>query len=133
MNISKKIEEIRSEPEHIRLRWVWGSVTVSMLLIIAIWIFSITLMFQDDKKSSQQGAATTTDIAKQLQDLKQQAPSLQDFSDQSLTIEDEGVTKKDTAAVDQIESATSDTDSENQPEIPQASAYSDLSQTLSTQ
>lgn len=133
MNISKKIEEIRSEPEHIRIRWVWGSVIVSMLIIAAIWIFSISLMFQGDKKNSQQGSAATADIAKQLQDLKQQAPSLQDFSDQSLTIEDEGVTKKDTVAIDQIESATSDTDPESQPEIPQASAYSDLSQTLSTQ
>jgi hypothetical protein len=41
MDLNKKIEEIRRKPEHIRLRYVWGSVAISMIFIVIIWIFSL--------------------------------------------------------------------------------------------
>ncbi len=41
MDLNKKIEEIRSKPENIRLRYVWGSVGFCMLFIIIFWVFSI--------------------------------------------------------------------------------------------
>ena len=41
MNLSEKIEEIKRQPEHIRLRYVWFFVAVSMVAVVAIWILSI--------------------------------------------------------------------------------------------
>lgn len=41
MNISDKIEEIRQKPEHERMRYVWGMVSVSMFFVIIIWIVSL--------------------------------------------------------------------------------------------
>ena len=79
MNISQKIAEMRQQPEHVRMRYVWISVSISMLIIVAIWIFSIGLMFKKDKTKTDQVTDPATDIAKQLQDIKQQAPSLQDY------------------------------------------------------
>lgn len=37
----EKIEAIRREPEHIRMRYVMLSVLVSMVLVLILWIFSI--------------------------------------------------------------------------------------------
>lgn len=41
MNLSEKIEEIKRKPEHVRLRYVWFFVAVSMVGILAIWVFSL--------------------------------------------------------------------------------------------
>ena len=41
MNLSEKIEEIKRKPEHIRLRYVWFFVAVSMVGIVSIWVFSL--------------------------------------------------------------------------------------------
>jgi len=41
MNLYEKIEEIRSKPEHIRMRYVWAMVAISMVFVIAIWFFSL--------------------------------------------------------------------------------------------
>ncbi len=46
MSIQTKIEAIRRQPEHIRMRYVLGSVFISMLLISILWIFSVTTSFQ---------------------------------------------------------------------------------------
>lgn len=46
MNLNEKIKEIRSKPEHIRLRYVYGALAVSMLFILIIWVFSIKNMLQ---------------------------------------------------------------------------------------
>jgi len=37
----QKLEEIKSKPEHIRIRYVWFSVIVSMVFIVIIWFFSM--------------------------------------------------------------------------------------------
>jgi len=93
--ISDKIEEIRQQPEHIRLRWVWGAVAVSMLFVLAIWIFSIGSLFKGEKNTSQE-SSNAPDITKQLENLKQQAPSIKDFQDISATKSKEGATSVDT-------------------------------------
>ena len=41
MSLQNKIEEIRRKPEHIRLRYVWALVAISMFFIIIIWFFSL--------------------------------------------------------------------------------------------
>ena len=47
MSIHSKIEEIRKQPEHVRMRYVLLSVFVSMLFISVLWIFSITTSFKN--------------------------------------------------------------------------------------
>ena len=45
LNIEQKIEEIRQKPEHIRLRYTWGMVAVSMVAVLTIWFVSIKVNF----------------------------------------------------------------------------------------
>lgn len=93
MNIEKKIEQIRLQPEHIRLRWVWGSVIVSMLLIFAVWLLSITMMFKNEKGNpSQNTSLLPDDLIPQNNDIPAKSTSLKDYTgDKPLTINAEGV------------------------------------------
>ncbi len=43
--IEKKVHDIRREPEHIRMRYMWGALALSMSLIIFIWIMSMKTSF----------------------------------------------------------------------------------------
>ena len=40
MNIERKIEEIRRKPEHIRIRYIYGLMAISMFFILLLWFFS---------------------------------------------------------------------------------------------
>ena len=51
MKIRDKIEEIRQQPEHIRIRYVWLSVAMVMIFIIAIWIFSLKVEFNKERNN----------------------------------------------------------------------------------
>ncbi|HCP08367.1 MAG TPA: hypothetical protein DIT25_01040 [Candidatus Moranbacteria bacterium] len=41
MNLLDHIENIRQKPEHIRMRYVWAFVAISMAFVFIIWFFSI--------------------------------------------------------------------------------------------
>lgn len=41
MSIIDKIEKIKKQPEHIKLRYIWFFVFVSMFFIITFWIISL--------------------------------------------------------------------------------------------
>ncbi len=41
MSLFDHIENIRHKPEHVRRRYTWLCVAISMLFIIAIWIVSL--------------------------------------------------------------------------------------------
>lgn len=58
MNIQDKIQEICAKPEHIRIRYVYGCVAVSMIVIFILWIFSIQVSFHDitDKANQESNA-----------------------------------------------------------------------------
>lgn len=43
--IEKTVHDVRNQPEHIRLRWVWGSVIVVMIFVIFIWMMSMRINF----------------------------------------------------------------------------------------
>jgi len=45
-----KIEEIRQKPEHEKIRYVWGMVAISMVLVVFIWMFSFKSMFRGNEK-----------------------------------------------------------------------------------
>lgn len=75
MNINQKIEEIRRQPEHIRMRWVWGAVTVSMFFIFMLWLFSLQVMFQQETDTS---GSDAQNFGEALDKIKETAPSLKD-------------------------------------------------------
>ena len=89
MNIKEKIEFIRQQPDNVRMRYVWICVATCMLVVFAIWIFSITMTFK--KNVSPEKSIDTTELQQQLQNIKDQSSSLKDYVNQPLNIGDEGV------------------------------------------
>lgn len=85
MNIKEKIKEINSQPENVRMRYVWGCVAVSMLVIFVVWIFSIVSMFSGRKNISEDNSGMAN-IQEQLNNIKEQAPSLKSLGEQPLNI-----------------------------------------------
>jgi len=78
MNISNKIEEIRQKPEHIRIRYVWGLVAISMVVVIIIWVFSLEDSF---KKVDSGNGQTLPDFKKSLEELNNMNPSIQEINE----------------------------------------------------
>lgn len=79
MNINDKIEEIRNKPEHIKIRYVWGSVAISMIIIIIIWIFSWQAAPQEKKAADDNFGKLKNnfeELNKSADDVKNLAPSL---------------------------------------------------------
>ncbi len=67
-SLERKINEIRQQPEHIRLRYMWGALIISMIFIFAIWIMSIRINFvhvRNDDRSQ----ATVDNIQQQINDI----------------------------------------------------------------
>jgi hypothetical protein len=50
MNISNKVEEIRRQPESVRLRWAWSLTAVSMLAVLFVWFLSVKIQGLDQEK-----------------------------------------------------------------------------------
>lgn len=46
-NIWEKIEWIRRQPEHIRMRYVFGCLLVSMIFISGVWLLSVKESFRN--------------------------------------------------------------------------------------
>ena len=46
MNIQEKLEEIKRQPEHIRMRYVLASVFISMIFVLVVWIISLKQNFK---------------------------------------------------------------------------------------
>jgi len=81
MDINRKIEEIRQKPEHIRLRYIWGLVAISMLFVITIWVLSV----KESAKSLNSSANNNLpDIGQSLQEIdsiRNSAPSIDELSE----------------------------------------------------
>ena len=73
MNIYDKIEEIRHKPDHIRIRYVWSCVAVSMVIVIAIWALSLkSRQYQTQTEGQVAGQASIFDELKaQKENLSQ--------------------------------------------------------------
>jgi len=68
MSIYDKLEEIRKKPEHVRMRFVWAMVTLSMIFVLVIWAIS---MKADQKKDVEiMNAATSSEIVNQFKEQK---------------------------------------------------------------
>lgn len=74
MGIIEKIEEIRNKPEHIRLRYVWFFVALSMGVVLFVWFSSMKMqMMQFDGSNNgmtEKLGATANEFSKQSQSLK---------------------------------------------------------------
>jgi len=75
MSILDKIEEIRKKPEHIRLRYVWIGVFISMIFVVIIWIFSFKLTVKPVEIKNQGGVSPKQNF----EDAKNQMPSLEEM------------------------------------------------------
>lgn len=83
VNLSEKIEEIRKKPESVRVKYVWGCVAASMLLVITIWFFSIAAMLKKDTPKTE--TDSIENLKEQLKDINEQAPSIKDIGQEVLT------------------------------------------------
>jgi len=43
--IEKKVHHIRQEPLHIRVRYVWVAVAITMFFVLFIWVLSMKMNF----------------------------------------------------------------------------------------
>jgi hypothetical protein len=75
MSISDKIEEIRKKPEHVRMRYVWASVAVTMFFIFIIWLFSLQEIF----KSTSPQPEESESFKKSWDEVKKGMPSIEEF------------------------------------------------------
>ena len=53
MNIQEKLEEIKKQPEHIRMRYVIAFVSISMFFVLVVWVISLKQNFKSIQSDSQ--------------------------------------------------------------------------------
>jgi len=74
MDLAKKIEEIKRKPEHIRLRYVWFFVAMSMVVVLFVWFFSLKIQMAQfngsENKMPESFSATVNDFNTQSKSLK---------------------------------------------------------------
>jgi hypothetical protein len=80
MDIGKKLDEIRQKPENIRMRYVWGAVGISMILVVGIWIFSIKEAFKSTQTEGESGSFT--ELKNQFNAQKENMPSFDNLMNQ---------------------------------------------------
>lgn len=76
-----KIEWIRAQPEHIRMRYVLGYLFISMLFILGIWLLSLAENFQGMKKDIPAAALKGKELLP-----KEGVPSLSGLLEQSVPL-----------------------------------------------
>jgi hypothetical protein len=85
----EKIEWIREQPEHIRMRYVIGCLFVSMLFIFGIWLLSVGEGFRSISKE----VPAVTEKGKEMLP-KDQAPSLSDLLEKATPMRVDNQNKK---------------------------------------
>jgi len=79
-SIFDKIEEIRRQPDHIRLRWAWGLTFVGMFFIIIIWMISFSAQISSLK--SEEKPVDNINNGSAMQELSAQKKSIEDATSQ---------------------------------------------------
>jgi hypothetical protein len=78
----QKIEAIRKEPEHIRMRYVFLSVGVSMALVLLLWMFSLYEGFRSAAENTTPLPAINLPQAPSIGDLSKDAGGKQSVTGQ---------------------------------------------------
>ncbi len=79
-SIFNKIEEIRRQPDHIRLRWAWGLTAVGMFFIVIIWMISFSAQISSLK--SEEKPVDNISNGSAMQELSAQKKSIEDATSQ---------------------------------------------------
>jgi hypothetical protein len=81
MTLFDKIEQIRQKPEHIRLRYVWVCVVISMVFVVFIWAISLkNRNYQVQTSGEVAGQASIFDeLKKQKESLGQYQQEMSDI------------------------------------------------------
>lgn len=81
MSLFDKIDKIRQKPEHIRLRYVWICVAISMVLVMFIWLLSLkNRNYQVQDSGEVVGQASIFDeLKKQKESLGQYQQEMSDI------------------------------------------------------
>lgn len=77
--IERKIEAIRQEPEHVRIRYVWGMVAMVMVIVFFVWITNLRESFRT--------SGTGDDIETIRETLPEQPASVFEETEPSLEAE----------------------------------------------
>jgi len=101
MDLNEKIEEIRRKPEHIRLRYVWGGVAISMFFIIIIWIFSLSDSINKMKPTDNGNLPDIKQSLDEMQSLKETTPSISEIA-KDLEIKGQNLTNEGTQSTENI-------------------------------
>ncbi|HAT74261.1 MAG: hypothetical protein US30_C0012G0058 [Candidatus Moranbacteria bacterium GW2011_GWF2_36_839] len=80
MNIFNKIDEIRRQPDYIRLRWAWGLTAVGMFFIVIIWMISFSAQISSLK--SEEKPTENISNGSAMQELSAQKKSIEDATSQ---------------------------------------------------
>jgi len=88
--LERKIEEIRKEPEYVRLRYVWGLVAFIMILLFSFWVATLRDSFRPPSDAEAQpikGAipSSATDLQKDGQSIRQMVDGAQSLSAEGLS------------------------------------------------
>ena len=81
MDINRKIEEIRQKPEHIRLRYIWGLVAISMLFVITIWVLSVKESAKSLNSNSNNNLPDISQSLQEIDSLRNSTPSIDELSE----------------------------------------------------
>lgn len=90
LDISKKVEDIRQKPEHIRMRYAMGLALLCMIFVGFVWLLTVQQNFSSfsspEAKKQIEGARGTFEQVEQ--NYSEEAKSLKDFSaDQGITVD----------------------------------------------
>lgn len=75
--LRRKIEEIRQQPEHVRVWYAWVGVAIVMFFVVVIWIFTLQESF---RKAIPETAAKIPSKAGQMKGSGSGSESLEDLS-----------------------------------------------------
>ncbi|MFH1551743.1 MAG: hypothetical protein ABIC36_02600 [bacterium] len=74
MSLINFIEKIQQKPRYVRIRILWISVFVCMIVVVSAWVFSLKISFS----SFNQGIKITNEVSEPLNKIKDDTISLKD-------------------------------------------------------
>ena len=103
MDLNKKIEEVRKKPEHVRMRYVWGCVIASILVIFSFWVFSLKNNFNKFNNSDKSSSSPLSDLTSGFKEITTEGkdslnPSLDSIKSIGSSLEQEALKAKENSS-----------------------------------
>ncbi|HMN19292.1 MAG TPA: hypothetical protein PKA31_01685 [Candidatus Moranbacteria bacterium] len=79
------IFEARSKPKHVRMRYVWISVAVSMLFVFLLWLLSVRVLLNNDSspRGKNPSLPELPPLDSPLEKIQSASPSINDIAQPS--------------------------------------------------